>query len=151
MAGGTQRRGAATSIDLMSLAPVRSARWGVKEDGRVVVERPRPATRGLRGLLDRLSHLLSMRFIRLDAAGSVAWRHLDGSATVRQVGERMDAELEGDEGERAGAFVAQLHRLELVALPGVDDGETLAAARTGEGAAGPTLEFGDDRRSLKLL
>lgn len=142
MSGG----GAARSVDLMSLAPVRRARWGVKDDGRVVVERPRPVSRGLRGLMDRISHALSMRFIRLDAAGSFAWRQLDGTATVRQVGERMDAELEGDElhgdeGERVGTFVAQLHRLELVALPGVDDEEIVAAAWAGDGARGPGLEF----------
>lgn len=139
-------RGTARTVDLMSLAPLRRARWGVKDDGRVVVERPRPTSRGLRGLMDRISHALSMRFIRLDAAGSFAWRHLDGTATVRQVGERMDAELDGDElhgdeGERVGTFVAQLHRLELVVLPGVDDEETVAAAWAGDGVRGPSLEF----------
>lgn len=140
-AAGDAGRGAATAVDLMELAPVRRARWGVKDDGRVVVERPRPASRGLRGLLDRLSHALSMRYIRFDAAGSFAWQQLDGATTVRRVGARMERELEGDEGERVGTFVAQLHRLELVALPGVDNAETVAAAGACEGAGGPSLEF----------
>ena len=117
---------------LAPLAPVRRAAWSEKDDGRVVVERPRPRrTGGLGGLLARLSHRMSMPKIRLDAVGSFVWRQLDGATTVAEVHRRVRAELgaaaEPVE-ERVDRFVGQLHELELVLLPGVDPHEELAAA-----------------------
>jgi hypothetical protein len=127
---------------LASLAPVRRAAWTEKEDGRVVVERPRPRrTGGLGGLFARLSHRMSMPKIRLDAAGSFVWRQLDGSTTVAEACRRVRGEM-GEAAEpaeeRVGRFVAQLHELELVLLPGVDPPAEVAAAadpRIGPGPA----------------
>jgi hypothetical protein len=117
---------------LAPLAPVRRAAWSEKDDGRVVVERPRPRrTGGLGGLLARFSHRMSMPKIRLDAVGSFVWRQLDGATTVAEVHRRVRAEL-GEAAEpveeRVDRFVGQLHELELVLLPGVDPPEEVAAA-----------------------
>jgi len=112
-------------LDLSKVAPARLASWDEKEDGRVVVTRPRPRTSGLRGLFDRLSFRLSMPRIRLDPVGSLVWRQLDGRRTVRQVCDEVRREL-GDAvepvEERVGTFVGHLFKLELVSLPGLDSG-----------------------------
>jgi hypothetical protein len=108
--------------DLSTVVPARLAAWDTKDDGRVVITRPRPETTGLRGLFDRLSHRMSMPKIRLDAVGSVVWRQLDGEHTVRQVCAAVRGELgEAVEPveERVGTFLSHLHELELVALPGL--------------------------------
>lgn len=125
-------------VDLSGVVPVRRASWREKDDGRVVVERPRPRTSGLKGLLDRVSHALSMRYIRLDETGSFAWKQIDGRSTAGEVAERMRREL-GDDAEpaeeRLGEFVVQLHSLHLVALPGIDPPEVVSEAAAAE--AGP--------------
>ena len=48
---------ALASENLLELVPVRVAIWQEVE-GRVVVERPRPRTRGLSGVGERVSHIL---------------------------------------------------------------------------------------------
>jgi hypothetical protein len=121
--------------NLAAVAPVRLAAWRQKEDGRVVVQRPRPDSRGLRGLLDRVSFHLSMPQIRLDAIGSLVWQQLDGRRTVSDVCAAVRGELgtaaEPVE-ERVGTFVGQLHKLELVDLPGVGDDPATPGAATGD-------------------
>jgi len=53
------------AIDLLELAPVRRVPWIEREDGRVVIDRPRPPVDGLRGLLQCMSWMLAPRRIRL--------------------------------------------------------------------------------------
>lgn len=118
---------ASANPTLGELAPVHRATWSERDDGRVVIERPRPRRRGgLGGVFARLSNALSMPRIRLDAVGSFIWKQLDGSVTVAEVRQRARAELgeavEPAE-ERVDRFVSQLHELELVRLPGVDPPE----------------------------
>jgi hypothetical protein len=112
-------------LDLSTVVPARRASWDEKEDGRVVVTRPRPRTTGVRGLFDQLSFRLSMPCIRLDPVGSLVWRQLDGERTVREVCDEVRREL-GDAvepvEERVGTFVGHLYKLELVSLPGIDSG-----------------------------
>lgn len=109
-------------VDLLELRPVRLAEWDEK-DGRVVVNRPRPTTRGLRGLADLISYWLSVPRIRLDEVGSVTWLLLDGRRTVgevaQQVRERFGDALEPVE-ERTGIFVRTLRYQGFLAYPGWD-------------------------------
>jgi hypothetical protein len=113
-------------VNLLNLAPVRIADW--KEiERRVVVERPRPRSGGLRGLGYRVAYVLSARRLRLDEIGSFAWRHLDGVATVGEIARQMREELgervEPAE-ERLGLFIRQLRREGLVAYPDEDQART---------------------------
>ena len=96
---------------ILAAVPRRLASWREDERGRVVLERPRPATTGLRGVGDLISWWLSPRRVRLDALGATAWRRLDGRATVAEVAETLAAEhaIEDARG-RAAHFVRLLHR-----------------------------------------
>ncbi len=111
------------AVNLLELAPVRLAKWEVKDE-RVIVHRPKPRTTGLRGLADRISHLLSPPRIRLDPIGSFAWQRLDGETTVGAVAEAVRAEF-GESAEpvedRVGYFVRLLRREEMLAYPGYDE------------------------------
>lgn len=127
-------------VDLLGLRPVRLAGWNEVE-GRVVVERPRPLERGLRGLAARLSHWTGVPRLRLDALGGAAWRRFDGAATVGVVCAALRAEFgEGCEPaeERLRLFLAMLRRENLIAYPGWDD-EAIARWRShgAAAAAGP--------------
>jgi len=115
------------SQEALEVAPVRTAAWS-ERDGRVVVERPLPAVRGLRSLLHRISALTGVRRLRLDERGSLAWRRFDGATSVGEVARALRAEL----GEAAGAdpadaearlvrFVRTLRNEGLVGLAGLDD------------------------------
>jgi hypothetical protein len=96
---------------ILAAVPRRLASWSDDTQGRVVLERPRPTTTGLRGVGDALSWWLSPRRVRLDALGSTAWRRLDGHATVAEVGETL-ASAHGieDPAGRAAHFVRLLRR-----------------------------------------
>ncbi len=113
---------ALASENLLELIPQRVAAWQEVED-RVVVERPRPSARGLRGLGERLSYNLSMRKIRLDERGSFLWRLVDGEHSVAEVAEamrqRFGEEVEPAE-ERAGQLIRMLRRERLLAYSGWD-------------------------------
>lgn len=78
--------------------PVRCAQWS-ERDGRVVLERPRPVTSGLRGLRDRLSYWMATPRIRLDELGSQVWRRIDGVATVSHIANELRSGLP-DNGEQ---------------------------------------------------
>jgi len=110
-------------VNLLGLAPRRLARWD-EVDGRVVVIRPRPSTRGPRGFLDRIFHRLSVERIRLDEFGGFAWLMLDGERTVAEVAELLRREfgkrVEPAE-ERLGQLVWMMRREGLLAYPGWDD------------------------------
>ena len=125
-------------MDLLELAPVRTADWR-DVDGRVVVERPPTPSHGWRRFVDTLFFLTGVERIRLDALGSAAWRRLDGEATVGEVCAGLRAEFEaGCEPveERLGMFLATLRRGKLIAYPGVDD-EAIARWRERQADAPP--------------
>jgi hypothetical protein len=103
---------AVTDADpILAAVPRHLASWREDEQGRVVLERPRPTTTGLRGVGDLISWWLSPRRVRLDALGSTAWRRLDGRTTVVGVAEAL-AVAHGieDARSRAAHFVRLLHR-----------------------------------------
>lgn len=109
--------------EALAVRPVRTATWE-ERDGRVVVERPLPPIRGLRGWLARLSALTGVRRIRLDETGSFAWCRFDGAATVGDVAAALAAERgepAEDVNERLVAYVRTLRREGLLGLPGRDD------------------------------
>jgi len=96
---------------ILAAVPRRLASWREDEQGRVVLERPRPATTGFRGVGDLISWWLSPRRVRLDALGATAWRRLDGRTTVAEMAEALAAEHGiADARGRAAHFVRLLHR-----------------------------------------
>lgn len=109
-------------VNLLGLAPVRIADWE-ESGGQVVVLRPPPGSRGIRGLLDRLFHRMSARRIRLDEVGSAAWWALDGTRTVGEVAallrETFGERVEPAE-ERLGHLLRLMRREGLLAYPGWD-------------------------------
>ena len=112
-----------SGVNLLDLCPVRCAAWEEKDD-RVVIERPRPRTTGVRGLSDLISYWLSARRIRLDEIGSFVWRRLDGRTTVGSVAEAMREHFSSDETsveERLGIYVAVLRREGMLAYLGYDE------------------------------
>lgn len=113
-------------VNVLELAPRRLAEWEEEEGGRVVVLRPSPGTRGLRGLVDRILHQLSARRIRLDEVGSFVWLRLDGERTVGRVAEllrgKFGARVEPAE-ERLGRLVQLMRREGFLAYPEWDEGE----------------------------
>jgi hypothetical protein len=110
-------------VNLLELAPVRIASWSVVE-GRVVVERPKPARRGPWGWLEKLSWLTGVPRLRLDDTGGFVWRRLDGSTPVGELCAAMRREMgeacEPAE-ERVGVFLRMLRKEGLIAYPGFDD------------------------------
>jgi hypothetical protein len=70
---------------VLDCVPHRLAEWRSADDGRVVAERPRPTTRGLRGAWDHLRWLMSHPRIRFDGLGSAVWGRMDGAATLREI------------------------------------------------------------------
>lgn len=112
------------SVNLLELRPTRSADWREVE-GKVVIERPRPAAGGLRAAAEWLTFLMSTRHIRLDDKGSYAWKRLDGSRSIERLAQEMRAEfgaaIEPAE-ERLGLLIRQLRSQDLVAYPGWDEG-----------------------------
>jgi hypothetical protein len=121
--GRKKRERELEGINLLGLAPFRVADWE-EVGGRVVVLRPPPRTRGLRGVLDRFFHRMSASRIRLDEVGSVAWRALDGNRTVAEVAAMLREEF--GEGvhpveERLGHLIWMMRREGLLGYPGWDE------------------------------
>ena len=71
--------------EILSCVPHRLGPWQADGDVRVVVERPRPATRGLRGAFDHLRWLMSHPKIRLDDLGSFVWKRMEGGETLAEI------------------------------------------------------------------
>lgn len=111
-------------VDLLELEPVRLVPWREGVNGRVIIDRPRPPLRGLRGLLAGANWLLTPRRIRLDEIGSFAWRRLDGVTKVRSLaGVMRDAFPDSRDHleERLGDYLRAMRRLHLIAFPEWDE------------------------------
>ena len=111
-------------VDLLELEPVRLVPWREGENGRVIIDRPRPPLRGLRGLVAGANWLLTPRRIRLDDIGSFAWRRLDGVTKVRSLaGVMRDVFPDSREQleERLGDYLRAMRRLHLIAFPEWDE------------------------------
>ncbi len=112
-------------VNLLGLAPFRIADWE-EDEGRAVVLRPRPTSRGPRGLLDRFFYRMSARRIKLDEVGTFVWNRLDGKRTVRELADGLDAEfgkrVQPVE-ERLGHLIRLLRQEGLVGYPGWDEKE----------------------------
>ena len=111
-------------VDLLELTPRRQVPWIEREDGKVVIDRPRPPIDGLGGLFRRAGWMLAPRRIRLDEIGSFAWRRLDGATKVRALAAVIrDAfpdscdQLE----ERLGGYLRAMRRLRLISFPEFDE------------------------------
>lgn len=106
-------------MNLLELTPVAAAP-AEERDGRVVIVRPRPVTRGVRAPFDWLAYLLAPRRLRLDDVGSFCWRQMDGRRTAGDIAEALRAEfgevVEPAE-ERFAKFIRLLQREELVRFP----------------------------------
>ena len=112
------------AVDLLELEPVRLVPWREGENGRVIIDRPRPSLHGLSGLIAGANWLLTPRRIRLDDIGSFAWRRLDGTTKVRTLaGVIRDAFPDSREQleERLGAYLRAMRRLHLIAFPEWDE------------------------------
>lgn len=118
-----RRRDALKDVNLLALAPRRTADWS-ERDGRVVIERPRPSGRGLRRIGQGVNHWLGPARVRLDQLGSFTWKRIDGEATVgsvcEEVREAFGAGAEPVE-ERVGEFVRLLRREAMLSYPCVED------------------------------
>ena len=121
--GRKKREEELEGVNLLELAPVRTAEWEEEEE-RVVVLRPFPTTHGPRGVLDRFFHRMSASRIRLDEVGSVAWRALDGERTVAEVAallrEKFGEGVDPTE-ERLGHLIWLMRREGLLRYPEWDD------------------------------
>lgn len=117
-----RRKSGLSHVNLLALAPRRSAPWA-ERDGQVVVERPKPTGRGLRRIGQGVQHWLGPARVRLDALGSFTWIRIDGEATVarvcEEVREAFGASAEPVE-ERVGEFVRLLHREAMLSYPSVE-------------------------------
>jgi len=105
--------------DILRFVPSRLAEWRAGDDGIVVVERTRPATRGVRGLLDRVRWLMTYPRIRLDAIGSAVWRCMDGTLRLEVIVDTVADEFPDhseEMAERAALFATALHHQGLIEL-----------------------------------
>jgi len=112
------------AVDLLELTPMRRVPWLERDDGRVVIDRPRPPIDGMGGLFRRAGWMLSPRRIRLDEVGSFAWRRLDGATKVRALAgvirEAFPDSCDQLE-ERLGAYLRAMRRLRLISFPELDE------------------------------
>ena len=105
--------------DVLNCVAHRLAEWRAGEDGRVVVERPRPESRGFRGLIDRFEWFLTYPRIRLDAIGSTVWKAMDGTASLAQIAETAGETFpdRADEmADRVAVFATALQKQGLIKL-----------------------------------
>jgi len=104
---------------ILSCVPHRLGPWQADGGVRVVVERPRPSTRGLRGAFDHLRWLMSHPKIRLDELGSFVWKRMEGGETLAEIAEATTEAFpdraEGME-QRLALFATALHHQGLIEL-----------------------------------
>ena len=111
-------------VDLLELEPVRCVPWRENVDGYVVIDRPPPPVRDLRGLVQRANWLVSPRRIRLDALGSFAWRRLDGVTKVRTLAGVMREAFPDSRHqieERLGLYLKAMRKLGVIEFPKVEE------------------------------
>jgi hypothetical protein len=75
-------------INLLELVPVRNIKWEKKEDGLIVLLKPKfkhPFFK--KYVLPRMKKPHFM--IKLDAVGSFVWEHCDGKKNVKEVARRL--------------------------------------------------------------
>ncbi len=105
--------------EILSCVPHRLGAWQADGDVRVVVERPKPGTRGLKGAFDHLRWLMSHPKIRLDELGSFVWKRMEGGGTLAEISsETAEAFPDRSEGieERLALFATALHHQGLIEL-----------------------------------
>jgi hypothetical protein len=105
------------AIDLLDFVPCRVADHSVGDDGLVTVIAPRFKSDFWRRFARRFGIKPFVR-VRLDRIGSTAWLAMDGTATLREVGQRMEVTLGStpDLAERLARFVLDLRRNDLLEL-----------------------------------
>jgi len=111
--------------EILNCVPHRLGSWRADGERRVVVERPKPCSRGLRAVFDNLRWLMSHPRIRLDELGSFVWSRLDGHATLAEIAtETSEAFPDRTDGmeQRLALFAAALHHQDLIELR-VPDGD----------------------------
>lgn len=110
---------AAGETEILSCVPRRLGPWQADGDARVIVERPKPQTRGLRGAFDHLRWLMSHPKIRLDDLGSFVWKRMEGgeplTAIAKATSEEFPDRAEGME-QRLALFATALHHQGLIEL-----------------------------------
>lgn len=113
-------------MNLLDLTPHRACEWQERDDGRVVLVRPRPRAKGLKTPFEWLAYLMAPRRIRLDEVGSFCWSQVDGRRTPWEIAKALRAEF-GEAAEpaeeRVGKFLKLLQREELVRFPELEGGE----------------------------
>lgn len=104
---------------VLNCIPHRLGPWQADGDVRVVVERPKPGTRGLKGAFDHLRWLMSHPKIRLDELGSFVWKRMEGGETLAEIASDTAAAFpdrsEGME-QRLALFATALHHQGLIEL-----------------------------------
>jgi hypothetical protein len=121
MAAAASRATVKAELDqkILSCIPRRLAEWTTDRDDRIVVERPRPSTAGLRRAFDHLRWLMSHPRIRLDDLGSHVWRQMDGGDDLAQISASTSAAFpdraDGMD-ERVALFAMALHHQGLIEL-----------------------------------
>jgi len=105
--------------EILSCVPHRLGPWKADGDVRVVVERPRPETRGLKGAFDHLRWLMSHPKIRLDELGTFVWNRMDSGETLAEIAsvtsEAFPDCTESME-QRLALFATALHHQGLIEL-----------------------------------
>jgi hypothetical protein len=105
--------------EVLSCVPHRLVEWQADGEGRVVVERCRPETRGIRGAWARLRWLMTYPKIRFDELGSFVWRRLDEGEDLAAIAvataEAFPDRAEGIK-ERLALFATALQHQGLIEL-----------------------------------
>jgi len=112
-----KKRGAEKSkINLLDLIPVRNIKWEKKEDGLIVLLKPKFGLAFLKKYV--LPRLKKPYFkIKLDPVGSFIWEHCDGSLRVKEVAKNLKDKF-GEEVEplydRLALFLQSLEKNHLI-------------------------------------
>ncbi len=109
----------APTVDLLDMIPRRLAGHVPGEGDLVVVIAPRFKSDFWKRHAPKLG-IKPFVHLRLDRIGSAAWLAMDGTATLREVGGRIEADLGPmpDLGERLARFALDLRRNDLLELCG---------------------------------
>jgi len=112
-----KKRGVEKSkINLLDLIPVRNIKWEKKEDGLIILLKPKFGLAFLKKYV--LPRLKKPYFkIKLDPVGSFIWEHCDGSLRVKEVAKNLKDKF-GEEVEplydRLALFLQSLEKNHLI-------------------------------------